>query len=60
MDMLVAKHSYSAHDDELSQQDQEDDFSANTPALSLKFALPPIANVSISYLPLIEIFTNLL
>lgn len=46
MDLLVAQHSRPAFEDEgYSEQDQRD-LSQITPSLSLKFAMPPIANVS--------------
>ena len=46
MDLLVAQHSRRAFEDEgYSEQDQRD-LSQITPSLSLKFTMPPIANVS--------------
>ncbi len=45
MDALVAHHSRSAYQEDFSQDDQ-DDLSLTTPSPSLKFAVPPVANVS--------------
>ena len=47
MDTLVARHTRSAFEEDVYGQDeQEQDLSFTTPALSLKFALPPTSNVS--------------
>lgn len=46
MDLLVAQHSRPAFEHEgYSEQDQRE-LSHMTPSLSLKFAMPPITNVS--------------
>jgi 20S proteasome subunit beta 5 len=48
MDTLVAKYSRpAAFQTETLAEDQYDDFqNDNTPSLSLKFAMPPVAQVS--------------
>lgn len=50
MDTLVARYSRPAfHQDSYFEED-EDYLSPNAPSLSLKFALPPVSNVSFSSL----------
>ena len=45
MDAVVARYSQPTHLEDEQLQDEED-LSLSTPPLSLKFALPPIGNVS--------------
>jgi hypothetical protein len=45
MDALVAQYSRPAFEDEGYSQDEQQQLSEVTPSLSLKFALPPIAQV---------------
>jgi len=61
MDTLVARHTRSAFEEDVYGQDeQEQDLSFTTPALSLKFALPPTSNVSEGYLSQEEYQANVL
>jgi hypothetical protein len=46
MDKLVAQYSRPPHQNELYNEQEQEDLSASVPPLSLKFALPPVDNVS--------------
>jgi len=48
MDALVSQYSHSAYQDEGYSSDEQLQLSEVTPSLSLKFALPPIAQVHLS------------
>lgn len=47
MDKIVAQYSRPSHQNVYSEQEQQD-LAESLPPLSLKFALPPVANVSCS------------
>lgn len=51
MDALVARYSRPAFEDEGYNSDDQQELAQVTPPLSLKFALPPIAQVC-SFIPL--------
>ena len=46
MDALVAQHGAPSLADENDYAEQQDELSLSTPSLSLKFAMPPVENVS--------------
>lgn len=46
MDALVAQHARPAFEDEGYSYEEQQELSQTVPPLSLKFALPPLANVS--------------
>jgi 20S proteasome subunit beta 5 len=48
MDALVSQYSRPAFEDEGYSQNEQQQLSEVTPSLSLKFALPPIAQVQLS------------
>lgn len=47
MDKLVAQYSRPTHQNEFQTEPEEQDFASGLPPLSLKFALPPVDNVSL-------------
>ena len=50
MDSLVAQYSRPSHAEQASADQQEDlDFTQEMPALSLKFAVPPVAQVYFTF-----------
>lgn len=48
MDKLVAQYSRPSHQNEFYSEQEQQDLTESLPPLSLKFALPPVANVSYS------------
>jgi len=50
MDTLVARYSRPAyHDNEVFTEQDEQDLCDAAPSLSLKFAMPPVAHVSLQF-----------
>lgn len=47
MDKLVAQYTQPAHQNEFQSEPEQQDFASGLPPLSLKFALPPVDNVSL-------------
>ena len=47
MDKLVAQYSRPSHQNEFYTEEEQHDLTGSLPPLSLKFALPPVANVSL-------------
>lgn len=47
MDSLVARYSQPAVWEETAAADEQDELLQTTPSLNLKFALPPVSNVSL-------------
>ena len=48
MDKIVAQYSRPSHQNEFYSEQEQQDLTETLPPLSLKFALPPVANVSCS------------
>jgi 20S proteasome subunit beta 5 len=48
MDKLVAQYSRPPHQNEFYSEQEQQELTESLPPLSLKFALPPVANVSYS------------
>jgi hypothetical protein len=48
MDKIVAQYSRPSHQNEFYSEQEQQDLAETLPPLSLKFALPPVANVSYS------------
>ena len=46
MDQLVRQYTRSPHQNEFYSEQEQHDLTESLPPLSLKFALPPVANVS--------------
>jgi 20S proteasome subunit beta 5 len=46
MDKLVAQYSRPPHQNEFYSEQEQQELTESLPPLSLKFALPPVANVS--------------
>ena len=46
MDKLVARYTRSPHQDELQSEQEERELTESLPPLTLRFNLPPLANVS--------------
>jgi hypothetical protein len=47
MDSLVAQYTRPLYEDEGYSSDEQNELSCTTPSLSLKFAMPPVARVSV-------------
>lgn len=50
MDTIVAQYTRSPYEDEFYSEEEQRSLTESIPPLSLKFDLPPVANVSWSYI----------